>query len=127
MCSKAVKAKLVNTFCSIKLYSVHALVSIQERLSEKTYYRVQLLILLYDEISLYIQLVPYVLYHFCRMMYHVIIICICYWVSCAWIKHVILEWTTSLDTSSRTLFVRIWGCGSTERRTSSYVITSNCY
>ena len=23
----------------------------------------------------------------------------------------ILEWTTSLDTSSRTLFVRMWGCG----------------
>ena len=28
---------------------------------------------------------------------------------------VILEWTTSLDTSSRTLFVRMWGC----------VVTSN--
>ena len=36
---------------------------------------------------------------------------------------VILEWTTSLDTSSRTLFVRM----STSRRTSSYVITSDCY
>ena len=23
----------------------------------------------------------------------------------------LLEWTTSLDTSSRTLFVRMWGCG----------------
>ena len=23
---------------------------------------------------------------------------------------IILEWTTSLDTSSRTLFVRMWGC-----------------
>ena len=40
---------------------------------------------------------------------------------------IILEWTTSLDTSSRTLFVRMWGCVSTSRRTSSYVITSDCY
>ena len=39
----------------------------------------------------------------------------------------ILEWTTSLDTSSRTLFVREGGCLSTSRRTSSYVITSDCY
>ena len=36
---------------------------------------------------------------------------------------IILEWTTRLDTSSRTLFVRM----STSRRTSSYVITSDCY
>ena len=41
--------------------------------------------------------------------------------------HVIMEWTTSLDTSSRTLFVRMWGCVSTSRRTSSCVITSECY
>ena len=34
---------------------------------------------------------------------------------------------TSLDTSSRTLFVREGGCLSTSRRTSSYVITSDCY
>ena len=41
---------------------------------------------------------------------------------------IILEWTTSLDTSSRTLFVREGGCGSgCPRRTSSYVITSDCY
>ena len=39
----------------------------------------------------------------------------------------ILEWTTSLDTSSRTLFVRICVGMSTSRRTSSYVITSDCY
>ena len=43
----------------------------------------------------------------------------------------ILEWTTRLDTSSRTLFVREGGrmCVgmSTSRRTSSYVITSDCY
>ena len=47
------------------------------------------------------------------------------------IEIVILEWTTSLDTSSRTLFVREGGrmCVgmSTSRRTSSYVITSDCY
>ena len=35
----------------------------------------------------------------------------------------ILEWTTSLHTNSRTLFV----FRSTSRRTSSYVITSDCY
>ena len=35
---------------------------------------------------------------------------------------IILEWTTSLDTSSRTLFV-----SPRLRRTSSYVITSDCY
>ena len=40
---------------------------------------------------------------------------------------VLLEWTISLDTSSRTLFVRMWGCVSTARRTSSYIITSDCY
>ena len=44
---------------------------------------------------------------------------------------IILEWTTSLDTSSRTLFVREGGREdvgmSTSRRTSSYVITSYCY
>ena len=39
----------------------------------------------------------------------------------------LLEWTTSLDTSSRTLFVRICVGMSTSRRTSSYVITSDCY
>ena len=43
----------------------------------------------------------------------------------------ILEWTTRLDTSSRTLFVREGGTMSvrmsTSRRTSSYVITSDCY
>ena len=47
----------------------------------------------------------------------------------------ILEWTTSLDTSSRTLFVREGGREggrmsvrmSTSRQTSSYVITSDCY
>ena len=37
--------------------------------------------------------------------------------------NIILEWTTSLDTSSRTLFVREGGCRSTSLRTSSYVIT----
>ena len=46
-------------------------------------------------------------------------------------KNLILEWTTSLDTSSRTLFAREGGrmCVgmSTSRRTSSYVITSDCY
>ena len=36
-------------------------------------------------------------------------------------KIIILEWTTSLDTSSRTLFVRICVRMSTSRRTSSYV------
>ena len=41
--------------------------------------------------------------------------------------NIILEWTTSLDTSSRTLFVREGGRMSTSRRTSSYVITSDCY
>ena len=44
---------------------------------------------------------------------------------------IILKWTTSLDTSSRTLFVREGGRMSvrmsTSRRTSSYVITSDCY
>ena len=41
---------------------------------------------------------------------------------------IILEWTTSLDTSSRTLFVRDGqGRMSTSRRTSIYVITSDCY
>ena len=44
---------------------------------------------------------------------------------------IILEWTTRLDTSSRTLFVREGGRMSvrmsTSRRTSSYVITSDCY
>ena len=35
----------------------------------------------------------------------------------------ILEWTTSLDTSSRTLIVCVSVCRSTSRRTSSYVIT----
>ena len=61
------------------------------------------------------------------------------WSSCKmiliWTKEFILEWTTSLDTSSRTLFVREGGreggreegCLSTSRRTSSYVITSDCY
>ena len=43
----------------------------------------------------------------------------------------ILEWTTRLDTSSRTLFVREGGTMSvrisTSRQTSSYVITSDCY
>ena len=48
----------------------------------------------------------------------------------------ILEWTTRLDTSSRTLFVRdslthsLTHLGrrmSTSRRTSSYVITSDCH
>ena len=39
----------------------------------------------------------------------------------------ILEWTTSLDTSSRTLFVREDVRMSTSCRTSSYVITSDCY
>ena len=51
------------------------------------------------------------------------------------IYNVILEWTTNLDTSSRTLFVREGGREggrmsvrmSTSRRTSSYVITSDCY
>ena len=37
------------------------------------------------------------------------------------IPQYLLEWTTSLDTRSRTLFVRMWGCVSTSRRTSSYV------
>ena len=39
----------------------------------------------------------------------------------------ILEWTTSLDTSSSTLFVRICVGMSTSCRMSSYVITSDCY
>ena len=42
---------------------------------------------------------------------------------------IILEWTTSLDTSSRTLFVREGGReGGREdvHGTSSYVITSDC-
>ena len=43
------------------------------------------------------------------------------------VVYFILEWTTSLDTSSRTLFVRICVGMSTSRRTSSYVITSDCY
>ena len=51
------------------------------------------------------------------------------------LHNVILEWTTRLDTSSRTLFVREGGREggrmsvrmSTSRRTSSYVITSDCY
>ena len=42
-------------------------------------------------------------------------------------RKIILEWTTRLDTSSRTLFVREGGRMSvrmsTSRRTSSYVIT----
>ena len=34
---------------------------------------------------------------------------------------IILEWTTSLDTSSRTLFVRLWGCPRhVERRVTQY-------
>ena len=45
-------------------------------------------------------------------------------------EEVILEWTTSLDTSSRTLFVREGGRMSvrmsTSRRTSSHAITSDC-
>ena len=39
----------------------------------------------------------------------------------------VLEWTTGLDTSSMTLFVCVSVCRSTSRRTSSYVITSDCY
>ena len=39
---------------------------------------------------------------------------------------IILEWTTSLDTSSRTLFVREGRCLDVHV-TSSYVITSDCY
>ena len=42
------------------------------------------------------------------------------------VHYIILEWTTSLDTSSRTLFVREGGM-STSRRTLCYVITSDCY
>ena len=38
-----------------------------------------------------------------------------------------LEWTTSLYTSCRTLFVCVSGCRSTSRSTSSYVITSDYY
>ena len=38
------------------------------------------------------------------------------------IDRIILEWTTSLDTSSRTLFVR-----EDVHVTSNYVITSDCY
>ena len=43
-------------------------------------------------------------------------------------KEIILEWTTSLDTSCRTLFVCVSGCRSTSRRvTSLRNITSDCY